>query len=136
MPPLTNPTQHTTKPWRSDELITAENPIGLQTYECWFCDLGCLGFSALLYHLEEGRCVKRNRIRSLAFEGPDRNTYCTKFKFTDAFFCVHCCCQFPEASWLFQHAERTPDCMYLLNEMECLGRLRAFYIRYYDCPGI
>jgi hypothetical protein len=122
--------------WRSDELITAENPCGLRTYECWFCPLECLGFSGLLYHLEQGRCVKRNRIRSLAFECPEYGFYGNKLKDIDAFFCFNCHKQFPEISWLFQHAEKTPACSYLLHEKECLGMLRAFYIEYYDCPGM
>ncbi|KAJ5139070.1 uncharacterized protein N7515_003918 [Penicillium bovifimosum] len=134
MPSSAASTQPTT--WRSDELVTAENPVGLQTYECWFCPLKCLGFSALLYHLEQGFCVKRYRIRTLAFEGPQRGLYGTKPRHTNAFFCFNCGNHFPEVSWLFQHAEKVPACSHLLNADECLGRLRAFYINYYDCPGM
>ncbi|KAJ6186384.1 hypothetical protein N7519_007685 [Penicillium mononematosum] len=111
------------------------NPLGLPIYECWFCPTNWIGFSALLYHLEDGRCVKEDRIRTLAFETPEYGFYGNKLTDANPFFCFHCRAQFPQVSYLYHHAEHTPSCSYLLNAPECLGALRSFYIEYYECPG-
>ncbi|KAJ5779004.1 hypothetical protein N7457_006724 [Penicillium paradoxum] len=114
----------------------SDNPLGLPTYECWFCPLVCAGFSGLLFHLEEGRCVKRDRIRTLAFECPEYGFYGNRLTDENPFFCWGCESVFPQISYLYHHAEHNPACSYLLNDTECLGVLRAFYIDYYDCPGM
>lgn len=112
-----------------------ENPLGLPIYECWFCPTNWIGFSGLLYHLEEGRCVKRDRIRTLAFETPEYGFYGNKLTDENPFFCFQCRTQFPQVSHLYHHVEQNPSCSYLLNPSECLGALRDFYIEYYECPG-
>ncbi|CAI7636026.1 unnamed protein product [Penicillium crustosum] len=112
-----------------------ENPLGLPIYECWFCPTNWIGFSGLLYHLEEGRCVKRDRIRTLAFETPEYGFYGNKLTDQNPFFCFQCRTQFPQVSHLYHHVEQNPSCSYLLNPSECLGALRDFYVEYYECPG-
>jgi hypothetical protein len=105
------------------------------TYECWFCDSTWNTFSALLAHLEKSRCVKRDRIRTLAFECPEYGFYGNHLTDRNPFFCFCCQDQFPQISDLFFHAEQSVTCSYLLDDHECLGCLRTFYIDYYDCPG-
>ncbi|KAJ6149728.1 hypothetical protein N7471_000927 [Penicillium samsonianum] len=51
------------------------NPLGLPIYECWFCPTSWIGFLGLFFHLGEGRCVKRDRIRTIAFETPEYGFY-------------------------------------------------------------
>ncbi|KAJ5882226.1 uncharacterized protein N7529_000898 [Penicillium soppii] len=115
--------------------MSHEMQLDPRTYDCWFCDLSWTEFSALLRHLEHGRCVKRDRIRTLAFECPEYGSYGNRLKDRYPFFCFSCQAQFSQISDLFHHAEHTPSCSYLLDRMECLGALREFYIEYYDCPG-
>ena len=111
--------------------LEPDNP----TYDCWFCDSTWKEFSALLAHLESSRCVKRDRIRTLAFECPEYGFYGNHLTDQKPFFCFSCRAQFRQISDLFHHAEQTASCSFLLDEKECLGALRAFYIEYYDCPG-
>ncbi|CAG7930760.1 unnamed protein product [Penicillium olsonii] len=108
---------------------------GLPKYECWFCDTEWEGFSALLAHMETGKCVMRNKIHDLAFESPEYGFYGNRRTDKFAFFCFECKVQFTQISELFYHVERTAACSYLLQDDQCLGCLRDFYIEYYDCPG-
>ncbi|CAG8937317.1 unnamed protein product [Penicillium salamii] len=108
---------------------------GLPKYECWFCISEWEGFSALLAHLETGKCVMPNKIRSLAFESPEYGFYGHRLTDEKAFFCFECKWNFAQISDLYRHAERSARCSYLLSSEHCLGCLRDFYIEYYDCPG-
>ncbi|CAI7629327.1 unnamed protein product [Penicillium glandicola] len=107
------------------------NPLNLPIYECWFCGTNWVGFSGILFHLEDGRCVKPNRIRTFAFETPEYGFYGNHLTDENAFYCHGCHAQFPQISYLYYHAEHTPACSYLLNP----SALRDFYIEYYECPG-
>ncbi|KAJ5352336.1 hypothetical protein N7452_001310 [Penicillium brevicompactum] len=114
---------------------TGEVELWLRRYECWFCPSEWIGFSALLEHLETSRCVKEDRIRTLAFECPEYGFYGNRLTDPYPFFCFQCHAQFTQISALFYHVERNGPCSYLLGDGECLGNLRDFYIEYYDCPG-
>ncbi|KAJ5205580.1 hypothetical protein N7491_003790 [Penicillium cf. griseofulvum] len=111
------------------------NPLGLPIYECWFCPTRWIGFSGLLFHLEDGRCVKKDRIRTLAFESPEYGFYGNHLTDDNPFFCFQCRAHFPQISYLYYHVEHNPSCSHLLNKSECLDALRDFYIEYYECPG-
>ncbi|KAJ5504643.1 hypothetical protein N7463_007517 [Penicillium fimorum] len=111
------------------------NPLNLPIYECWFCPTRWIGFSGLLFHLEEGRCVKKDRIRTLAFECPEYGFYGNHLTDDNPFFCFKCHAQFPQISYLYYHVEHNPSCSHLLDKSECLDALRGFYIEYYECPG-
>ncbi|KAJ5092287.1 hypothetical protein NUU61_007157 [Penicillium alfredii] len=96
-----------------------------RVFECYICDRSFAQFSNLLLHLQCSPCMDGNKVEEIALGHSQNETFATCHP-TDRFWCSCCGACFRSLSSLFQHAEDSPGCSYLLDESECLGNLRAY----------
>lgn len=107
----------------------------LHNWKCWFCEKCFIGFSGILGHWEEGRCVKYGRIRELVFETPEYAWCANKLTDQFPFFCYECQAHFQQISHVYYHVERSAACQHLLDDTHCLGALKKFILEYYHAEG-
>ncbi|KAJ6092116.1 hypothetical protein N7467_004085 [Penicillium canescens] len=108
----------------------------LYNWKCWFCENCYVGFSGILEHWEEGRCVKYGRIRELVFETPEYAWCANKLTDQFPFFCYECRAHYQQISQVYYHVERSASCQHLLHEDHCLGALQKFILDYYHAYGM
>ncbi|PGH06604.1 hypothetical protein GX51_02231 [Blastomyces parvus] len=93
-------------------LITHED----RDKECYGCTKTFSTFSAMLTHLEAGRCcTSRSELNTTAAEYMYSDDYFRGFDKHFLFYCQSCDVKFCHLSALYQHVEMRLDCQYLLE---------------------
>ncbi|KAJ5753756.1 uncharacterized protein N7511_007909 [Penicillium nucicola] len=116
------------------QVSMSDNPH-LTIWNCWFCDHNFVGFSGILHHWEQARCIKYGRIKELVFETPEYAWCANRITDMFPFFCHNCRAQFQQISQVYYHAERNTACQHLLHPDHCLGALQKFILDYYNAEG-
>ncbi|KAL2003491.1 hypothetical protein VTN02DRAFT_3700 [Thermoascus thermophilus] len=106
----------------------SHEPADLECYGS-SCYRNFASFSAMLIHLESGNCdsgTDCNEINDLAVTCFQHKKYSTDIADYYPYFCPCCSRQFRLLSGLYQHAETTPGCKYLLEQPYSLAKLEHF----------
>ncbi|EEQ90191.1 C2H2 finger domain-containing protein [Blastomyces dermatitidis ER-3] len=89
--------------------------------ECYGCTRMFSTFSAMLIHLEAGRCcTSRDELKSIAAECMESDEYFRGFDEYFPFYCSNCDVEFSRLSGLYQHVEMRLECQNLLEDGSCL----------------
>ncbi|KLJ07447.1 hypothetical protein EMPG_17070 [Blastomyces silverae] len=89
--------------------------------ECYGCTKEFSTFSAMLIHLEAGRCcTSRSELNTIAAEYMDSDEYFRGFDRYFPFYCPNCDVVFRHLSALYQHVEMRLECQHLLEYDCCL----------------
>ena len=97
-------------------------------YECLGCDHLFKSFSGELIHLESGNCdsgIIEEDVDDKAHQCYQNRKYIIRENGW-SYICPNCERRYTKLSALYQHAEDSPDCSYLLEHPNCLAKLQHF----------